>query len=113
MGMKELLANAHKRASDREIKKLLHACESGSDMNEALIVSPLSDLDIRKNDGWVRPDGLYYEDYIIESGNNLITFLIDSGDGPVGSCEKTIQSQIDIDTEYRDWQEPSGSLYED
>jgi hypothetical protein len=112
MGIKELIKDAHMKAAKREIKLLVSACELGEDMTEALIVPPLSDLDTRDRDGWMRPNGLYYEDYIITDDTNEISLLREGEGNVLSSHETTVDDQIELDKEYRDWQTPSGTLYE-
>lgn len=112
MGIETFFKNARERAVRLEINKLISACEQGKEMSEALIVEPLSDLDVREKDGWVRPDGLYYEDYVLTPDENAISFLIEDTDGSIASHDSSIDRQIEIDDEYRDWQKPSGTLYE-
>lgn len=111
MGIKELVKDAKMKAAKREIKLLVSASELGEDMNEALIVPPVSDLDIRDTNGWVRPDGVYYEDYIINHDKNELSLIRESNDNESVSYETTITEQIKLDKEYRDWQKPSGTLY--
>lgn len=112
MGLKQILENTRKKAVQREIKKLIEACEKGENIFDALVVEPLSDLDARERDGWVRPDGTYYDDYIINFESNELTMLITDDNG-TASYDTTIIHQIEIDDEYRDeWQVPSGNLYD-
>jgi hypothetical protein len=112
MGIETFLKNARKRAVRLEINKLINACEQGKDMSDALIVDPLSDLDVREKDGWIRPDGLYYEDYVLNLDKNEINFLIEDEDGTIASFDSTIDKEIETDNAHRDWQSPSGTLYE-
>lgn len=111
--MKKFLAHARERAVKRELNKLISACENGDDMSEALIVSPLSDLDVRYEDGWKRPDGVFYNDYIIDKRNKGEIHLLQTTDDNVNGIVTTKNHLLSVDKEYRDWQEPSGTLYEE
>lgn len=111
--MKKFLEKALERAAQKELKKLISACEAGEDMSEALIVSPLSDLDVRYENGWKRPDGITYDDYIIDRRNKDEIHLLQTDGEEVNGIVTSRRHLIKVDKEYRDWQTPSGTLYEE
>ena len=94
-----------------EIDLLVSACERGADVFDALRVEPLSYLDKKHGNGWIRPDGTEYVDYIIDHNTNLIV-LIDEEEGKDFYYESTVKEQLKVDSMYADeYQQPSGILY--